>query len=54
MTELYVIKEDDSGLFWCNKDGWTELSDADVYTQSERNVLCAPAGGEWMRLPVLK
>lgn len=55
----YVIKgtherDDETGapLYWSNQEGagWGLLSEAETYTEDERNRLRLPVGGEWAEL----
>ncbi len=48
---LYVIQEIDGNLFWDNKNGWTCLNYATVFTESECETLNLPIDGEWRLLP---
>ena len=46
----YII-ENDEGLCWSNKYGWTDSDDFDTFTPEERDTLDLPMGGKWIEVP---
>lgn len=54
-TTIYLVRAsddtDDDGqpLWWSNEGGWSDLGEAVVYTEAERQRLNVPLGGEWVR-----
>lgn len=47
----YSEKENNTPLYWNNKDGWGDLSSADVFTTEETETFRLPMQGEWIKLP---
>ncbi len=47
ISDVLVISNG-CGLFWSNTDGWTSLSDSDVFSKDENNNL--PVGGNYVGL----
>lgn len=51
--KIYLIRNteaaDPDELWWCNEDGWSNLTDtATVYSEEERQWMQEPIGGEWV------
>jgi hypothetical protein len=41
--------EDECPMFWSNYSGWTELTDATIFSQKERDSLSLPISGIWVK-----
>ena len=44
----YRIKND-HGEYWSNEWGWTDKSESDLFTDTEKNILNLPIGGSWVQ-----
>ncbi len=44
------VDDDNRPLYWENGQGWTNLHQADEFTEEERNSLNLPIDGKWMEL----